>query len=173
MSLRAIELIGPNIVKFFYNRATPEFADAMSKGCMYAGIAWNNSFPAQNHGCNHAITELLHIPHGDACAVVMPWFVEWNGEVCRKDFWRVYNLLEPDNCVEYEDIEVSMLVDKFKSLNRQLNILNGKTLADFGCSEQLCRDMVANFFESPFFPRTTTKIQMYEALVDIMKGKYI
>ena len=173
MSFRAIELIGPNIVKFFYNRTIPEFADAMSKGCMYAGIAWNNSFPAQNHGCNHAITELLHIPHGDACAIVMPWFIEWNGEVCREDFWKVYRLMCPNCNVKLDDFEVSMLVEKFKKLNRQLNILNGKTMADFGCNEQLCQAMVENFFESPCYPRSTTKIQMYEAMVKIMKGKYI
>jgi alcohol dehydrogenase class IV len=78
MSLRAIEHIGPNIVQYYHNRSIAKHADAMSKGCLYAGIAWNNSFPAQIHGSNHPLTEVLNIPHGDACAILLPPVVEFN-----------------------------------------------------------------------------------------------
>jgi alcohol dehydrogenase class IV len=55
MSFRAIELMGPVLVKYYHNRASSEYANAMSLGCMYAGFAWNTAFPAQVHGSNHPI----------------------------------------------------------------------------------------------------------------------
>lgn len=174
MSFRAIELIGPNIVKYYHNRAVPEFADAMSKGCMYAGFAWNNSFPAQIHGSNHPITEKLHIAHGDACAILLPWFVEWNGTVCKHDFWKVHNLMFPERAVTQDEFDIPMLVTKLIRLNRDLNIMNGKSMADYGCTEALCREMTAEFKNvNPFFPRSTSKQQMNEAFIRVMNGEYL
>ena len=173
MSLRAIELIGPSIIKYCHNRAIPEYADKLSLGCMYAGFAWNNSFPAQVHGSNHPITELLEISHGEACAILLPWFVEWNGEVCRADFWKVHNLMYPNQAVCYEEFDIAMFVNKLIQLNHDLNILNNKTMADYGCTEELCRKMTSEFNDtSPFFPRTTSRAQMCEAFISVMNGKY-
>lgn len=116
MSLRAIELIGPNIVPYYHNRAIPEYADAMSKGCVYQGIAWNNSFIAQIHACNHPITEILNVSHGEACAILLPWFVEWNGVVCKEKFRKVHNLMFPDNPLPKETFKPRMLAEKKSSI---------------------------------------------------------
>lgn len=173
-SLRAIELIGPIIVKYYHNRAIPEYADAMSKGCMYAGFAWNNSFPAQIHGSNHPITERLNIDHGDACAILLPWFVEWNGEVCKEDFWKVHNLMYPEQAVPLKEFDIPTFVRKLIQLNRDLGILNGRSMADYGCTAELCREMTSEFRDkSPFFPRTTTKDQMCDAFIRVMNGDYL
>ena len=175
MSLRAVEHIGPNIVAYYHNRAIPELADHMSKGCMYGGIAWNISFVAQIHGSNHPITELLHISHGDACAILFPPFVEFNGVVCKEKFRKVHNLMYPDHPVSKEDFEIDMFVQKLIQLNRDLNILGGKTMADYGCNEELVDKMVSEFPDSSMlytYPRTTTKAQLKQMYMDVMNGKY-
>lgn len=174
MSLRAIELIGPNIIPYYYNRAIPEYADAMSKGCMYAGIAWNTSFVAQIHGSNHPITELLHISHGDACAILFPAFVEYNGAACKEKLRKVYNLMYPDHPVSKAEFEIKMLVDRLIMLNRQLNILNGKTMADYGCTEELVDKMVSEFNPDLYtYPRTTTTQQLKDMYIRVMNGEYV
>ena len=173
MSLRAIEHIGPNIVQYYHNRAIPEHADAISKGCMYAGIAWNNAFVGQIHGSNHPITEILDISHGEACAILLPPFVEFNGFVCKDKFWKVHNLMYPDSAVARCDFEVGMLVQKLIQLNRDLNILGGKTMADYGCTEEIIDKMVSEFSDTLYtYPRTTSKKQLKTIFMDVMNGKY-
>ncbi|MCR4419727.1 MAG: iron-containing alcohol dehydrogenase [Clostridia bacterium] len=173
MSLRAVEHIGPHIVPYYHNRAIPEHADHMSKGCMYAGFAWNNSFIAQIHGSNHPVTEILGISHGEACAILFPAFVEFNGQVCKEKFRKVYNLMYPDHPVAKEEFEPEMLVKKLIQLNRDLNILNGKTLADYGCTEEIVDRIVSEFNDRLYcLPRTTTKAQLKQMYMDVMNGKY-
>ncbi|MGI9953465.1 iron-containing alcohol dehydrogenase [Moorellaceae bacterium AZ2] len=173
MSLRAVEHIGPHIVSYYHNRAIPEHADHMSKGCMYAGFAWNNSFIAQIHASNHPVTELLGISHGEACAILFPAFVEFNGEVCKEKFRKVYNLMYPDHPVPKGEFEPEMLVRKLIQLNRDLNILNGKTLADYGCTEEIIDQIVSRFNENLYsLPRTTTRAQLKQMYMDVMNGKY-
>lgn len=175
MSLRAIELIGQCIRPYYNNRSIKKWANMMSLGCMYAGIAWNTSFIAQIHGSNHPITELLHIPHGEACAILFPVFAEWNAFVCKDKFFKVYNLLCPEHPAERSQFEVKMLVDEIIQLNRDLNIMNGKTMADYGCTEETIDKMMEEFPENgkPSFPRTTTRAQMKELYMRVMKGEFL
>jgi len=172
MSLRAIEHIGPHIVPYYHNPAIPEHADHISKGAMYAGFAWNNSFVAQIHGCNHPITEVLHISHGDACAILFPWFVEFNGAVCKDKFHKVYNLMYPDEAVCRCEFEPQMLVDKLIQLNRDLNILNGKTMGDYPDCQKCIDQTVDEFGYMYTHPRKTTQAQLRKALEDVSKGVY-
>lgn len=168
---RAVELMGPVFRRYVDNPADPEAADAMSKGCMYAGLCWNNSFPAQNHGSNHPVTEQLGISHGNACAIIMPWFVERNGEACKKDFCRIYNYMVPNAPVTEADFTPSMLVEEFKKLNRYIGI-SGRMLKDAGCTEETCAKLTAGFMNMPFYPVPTEKEDMTAAFVDMMNGKY-
>jgi len=173
MSLRAVEHLGPHIVPFCHNRAIPEHADAISKGCMYAGFAWNNSFVAQVHGTNHPVTEILHISHGEACAVLLPPFVEFNGVVSRDKFWKVHNLMYPDQAVSRADFDIDDFVSKLIKLNNDINILEGKTMADFGCTEEIVDRILSEYIGSIYsFPRNTTKEQMKKIYMDVMNGKY-
>lgn len=175
MSLRATELIGQCIRQYYHNRTITKYADMMSLGCMYAGIAWNLSGPAQVHGSNHPITEQLHISHGDACAILFPVFAEWNGTVCKDKFFKVYNLLCPEHPVERKDFKVRMLVDELIQLNRDLNILNGKSMADLGCTEETVDIMLKNFpgWSRPNYPRTTTKADMKGLFMRVMNGEFL
>jgi alcohol dehydrogenase class IV len=175
-SLRAVEHLGPHLLPFYHNRAIAEHADAISKGCMYAGIAWNNSFVAQIHGTNHPLTEILHVPHGEACAILFPPFIEFNGVVCKEKFRKIYNLLEPERPVCKADFETDLLVKKAIQLNRELNILGGKTLKDppYNCTEAIIDKMIDAQFSgnSWMFPRTTERPQLKKIYMDVMEGKY-
>lgn len=174
MSLRAVELIGPHILPYYHDRADLEHADALCKGSMYAGIAWNNSFVAQIHASNHPITELLHIPHGEACAILFPAFVEYNGEASEEKFRKVHNLMYPDAQVARGGFEPSILVERLIQLNRDLNIMDGRSMADLGCTEELVDKMVAEFPENLYtYPRETTRADIKEIYMRVMRGDYL
>ena len=175
MSLRATELLGLSIRQYVHNRSIKKYADMVSLGCMYAGIAWNLSGPAQVHGSNHPITEQLHISHGDACAILFPAFAEWNGIVCKDKFWKVYNLICPEKQVDRCDFDIDMLVGELIQLNRDINILGGKSMADLGCTEETVDIMLKNFpgWSKVNYPRTTTREEMKVIFMKVMKGDYL
>lgn len=183
-ALHAIELIGPNIVRYVRNPAEQEPADKVARGAMFAGVSWNCSSIAQIHASNHPITEVLHIAHGDACAILLPWFVEWNGENKREKFWKVYNAMYPRETVSYNDFDIDVLVKKLMKLNYDLNILNNMTMDEWaksrgiegGCPDELCDKIIDMQFggrDLPQYPRKTSDAQMKKALRDVNHGKYI
>ena len=83
-SLRAIELIGECIRPYYANRAHPKWANGDEPWGLYGGIAWNLALPAQVHCSNHPSPSTC-IFHGDACAILFPPFIEWNGIACKEN----------------------------------------------------------------------------------------
>jgi alcohol dehydrogenase class IV len=171
-SLSAIELIGAAIRPYYANRAHPKWADKMSLGCMYGGIAWNLALPAQVHCSNHAITQHLHIPHGDACAILFPPFIEWNGIACKDKFKKVYELMFPDK--DSSGFEPELLMTEIMRLNRDLNIMGGKTMKDFGATEAIIHKIMEPFSpKRPGYPRTTSKEDWTKIMIKVMNGEYM
>ena len=181
--LHAIELMAPVIVAYVRNPSDAKIADLISRGAMYAGFSWNGSFVCQIHGSNHPITEMLHISHGDACAIMLPWFVEWNGENAKEKFWKVHNAMYPLEAVEYQEFSIDDFVKKLMKLNYDLNIMGNLTMDEYvrsrglapGCTDETCEKIIdAQFMEHTYtFPRKTSKEEMKAALKNINKGKYM
>lgn len=171
-ALRAVELIGQAIRPYYANRANPKWANMMSLGCIYQGISWDHAGPAQNHGTNHPITTYLHIAHGDTCAILLPPFIEWNGLACKDKFHKVYNLMFPDKAIE-KGFEVQMLVDEAIKLNYDLNIMDRKTMADYGADLKTIDLILEDFFNLPSYPRTTTREDWKKIMIKVMNGEYM
>lgn len=180
---RALELIAPVIVAYVRNPADKEIANKISLGSMFGGMSWNGSFVCQIHGCNHPITEMLGIPHGAACAILLPWFVEWNGENCKERFWEVRNAMYPMEPVAFKDYRTEEFVQRLMKLNYDLNILDNLTMDEYvkkyglaeGCDDEMCDRIIDAQFKPTLytFPRKTTKDEMKKALRDVNAGKYI
>ena len=171
-ALRAVELIGQAIRPYYANRANPKWANMMSLGCIYQGISWDHAGPAQNHGTNHPITTYLHIAHGDTCAILLPPFIEWNGLACKDKFHKVYNLMFPDKAIE-KGFEVQMLVDEAIKLNYDLNIMDRKTMTDYGAELKTIDLILEDFFNLPSYPRTTTREDWKKIMIKVMNGEYM
>lgn len=183
-ALHAVELMGPVLVPYVRFPADKEVANRISMGSMYGGFAWNGSMPCQIHGCNHPITEILHISHGATCAILLPWFVEWNGENAKEDFWRVHNAMYPNEQVAFKDFSLDAFVKKLMKLNYDLNIMDNLTMDEYvkkykladGVTEETIDAIIdAQYGEgNPYCsPRRTSRAQMKQALMDVAAGKYI
>jgi len=171
-ALRAVELIGQAIRPYYANRANPKWANMMSLGCIYQGISWDHAGPAQNHGTNHPITTYLNIAHGDTCAILLPPFIEWNGLACKDKFHKVYNFMFPDKAIE-KGFEVQMLVDEAIKLNYDLNIMDRKTMADYGAELKTIDLILEDFHNLPSYPRTTTREDWKKIMIKVMNGEYV
>ena len=186
--LEAVRLMGPAVVEYVRNPSDPKAADLISKGCMFAGFSWNGAFPCQVHGCNHPITEILHISHGDSCAILLPWFVEWNGENAKEKFWEVHNAMYPLEAVKFKDFRIDDFVKKLMKLNYDINILDNLTMDEwvkkYGTAEKCGDEEIQAIIDAQFgafgkdgdiptFPRRTSVEQMTQALKDVNRGRYI
>lgn len=76
---RALELIGPALVRLNREHTLPDFAERerLYYGSLYAGVvlaACGTAFP---HPMGYVLTEDYGIPHGRACAAFLPSLVEY------------------------------------------------------------------------------------------------
>ena len=131
-SLHALELIGEAIRPFVANPAVTKWANMMSLGCMYAGFSLGIASIGQDHVITHPMSEApFHMPHGDACGIVLPAVIEWNGLGCKEKYRKAYNAVTKKNICE-GDFEVQMLINWVVELCKDLHIANGKTFEGWG-----------------------------------------
>jgi alcohol dehydrogenase class IV len=166
-SLRSLELIGEAIRPFVANPAVSKWANMMSLGCMYSGFSLGLASIGQDHVITHPMSEEpFHMPHGDACGIVLPAVIEWNGFGCKEKYRKTYNAVTKKNIAE-GDFEVQMLIDWVVELCRDLHIAGGKTLEEWGYNDNEVlelmlehpivkrRDKVPN--DQCLFPRVTNR----------------
>ena len=83
LSYAAIRKISGNLEKACHNGSDLEARTAMAEGSMFSAMAFSQTGLGAIHGLAHPIGSLLHVPHGKACAALIPAVVEWNLPLCR------------------------------------------------------------------------------------------
>lgn len=79
-AVKAIQYIYPNLFKCIYEPTKYE-RKQLAIGAHFAGLAINMSFTTAAHAYSYGITKYLHLPHGHAVAITLPYFFELNSEV--------------------------------------------------------------------------------------------
>ena len=134
-SLRSLELVGRHIRAFVSNPADAEAANGMSLACMYAGFSLGLAGIGQDHVITHPMSEEpFNISHGDACAMVLPAVIEYNGLSCKELYRQAYNALTCMN-VPCNEFEVQDLVDWVFELNCDLHVADDKSFAELGFND--------------------------------------
>jgi alcohol dehydrogenase class IV len=134
-SLRSLELVGESIREFVANPADDVAANKMSLACMYAGFSLGIASIGQDHVITHPMSEApFHMPHGDACGMVLPAVIEYNGLGCKEKYRKAYNALTKKN-VSPEEFEVQMLIEWVIDLNCDLHIAKDMTFEEWGYND--------------------------------------
>ena len=143
-SLRSLELIGGCIRQFVANPADPIAADEMSLACMYAGFSLGLAGIGQVHVTTHPMSEEpFNLSHGDACAMVLPAVIEYNGLSCKELYRQAYNALTGIN-VPRNEFEVWQLIDWVVELNADLHIAGDRSFAECGFNDETLELMMAH-----------------------------
>ena len=58
----------------------------MSEGSLLSAMAFSQTGLGAIHGLAHPIGSLLHVPHGKACAILIPAVTAWNLPCCREEY---------------------------------------------------------------------------------------
>ncbi|MCD6256643.1 iron-containing alcohol dehydrogenase [Candidatus Aerophobetes bacterium] len=84
LALRAIELIFYNLPLAFEDGSNISTREKVALGSLLSAMAFSNSGLGAVHGLSHPLGAHYNIPHGLACAVLLPWVLEYNLPVCKE-----------------------------------------------------------------------------------------
>ncbi len=82
--LKAIEIIGKNLRKAVNN--DPDGREGMALGQYIAGMGFSNVGLGIDHAMAHTLSAYYDIPHGVACAMLLPIAMEFNASVSGKKY---------------------------------------------------------------------------------------
>jgi alcohol dehydrogenase class IV len=111
LALRAIELVFEYLPKAVENGDDMEAREKMHNASTMAGMAFSNSSLGIIHSLAHKIGGELHITHGLANAILLPYVIQYNCESARDRFEIIENHLGIEN-----------LSDAICNLNKEVGI---------------------------------------------------
>jgi alcohol dehydrogenase class IV len=94
LSIYGIKLAGENLVKAVKTPANLEAREAMMLSSLLSGISLANSGLGAAHGIAAALGALAHIPHGKACAMLIPKIMRINLPHCVAEFAEIADALK-------------------------------------------------------------------------------
>ena len=93
---RAMELVGRHLRRAVSDGADREAREGMAMASMLAGMAFANSGVGAAHALSHPLGSTHGVPHGEACAVVLPYVMEHALAQAAPKFAEIARALEPE-----------------------------------------------------------------------------
>lgn len=131
---QGLELALPAMFELSSDLTNRTAREAMSHAALLSGIALANSGLGFAHGVAAALGVHAKVPHGLACAVMLPSAVHLNREVAKSDlaqlgrsclnWWRSVDGLPPFDPLGSADAAVQHLLAVLRTLNERLGIPN-------------------------------------------------
>ncbi|MGX8833602.1 iron-containing alcohol dehydrogenase family protein [Amedibacillus sp. YH-ame6] len=89
--------------------------EKMSEASLIAGLAFQIPKTTSMHACSYPLTNILNIPHGEACALTMEYFIEFNHQHgCER-------VLELVNTIGFK--EVATFIKYIQNLKEEIGML--------------------------------------------------
>ena len=96
LAIEGLKLAIPAIVEAVENGASRPAREAMSHAALLSGMALANSGLGMAHGVAAALGTHCRVPHGAACALMLPAAIRVNMKVCRREFAELGQMLGID-----------------------------------------------------------------------------
>lgn len=77
-AIHASELVFKYLLRCYYNPEDREAREKMCEASVIAGLAFTLPKTTSSHACSFPLTNLYHIPHGEACALTLDFFARVN-----------------------------------------------------------------------------------------------
>lgn len=158
LALEAVALVGRYLRRATRDGADAEARDGMALASMTAGMAFANTGVGAAHSLAHALGALHGVPHGTACALFLPYVMEFNLDHARGKFARVAQALNPDA----DAAQPAQGIDEVRALTRELGL--PQTLQAVGVKREELRDMVPGAMLSGALKSNPRDVSEAEAL---------
>ncbi len=96
--------------------------EAMSHAALLSGMALANSGLGMAHGVAAALGTICHVPHGLACAVMLPAALRVNRHMRQSELARLAHAAFPQHRPSSPDAAVDMFIQRIEELCRQVGI---------------------------------------------------
>jgi alcohol dehydrogenase class IV len=132
LAIKAIQQIFKYLRRSYTNREDTEAITKMHIAATIAGIAFSNSDVAIVHALGHVTGGVLHVPHGRAMAIILPYSVEYNAKVAMQKYAEIARAVGVEAKTDDEALET--LVEAFRQLQRELE--EPASLKEAGISQE-------------------------------------
>lgn len=106
--------------------------EKMAEASVIAGLAFTIPKTTSSHACSYPLTNLLGIPHGEACALTIDYFMHLNVE---------HGCTRPDELAKLLGLaDAGVLAGKIAAMKRQLGVRTN--LHDFNLTEEKLEQLV-------------------------------
>ena len=169
-AVKAIKLIGQNLLNVYHHPDDQTGRAAMMEGASYAGIAFSNASVCAVHGMSRPVGAYFHVPHGLSNAMLLPIVTEQSIAGNQARYAEIANFL---NLEGQNEIELtSTLAKKLKELNKLMSIPNP---AEFGIDKERylsLRESMAEAAIDSGSPSNNPRVFTKEEIMDIYSRVY-
>lgn len=160
-ALKSIKLIYDNLMNAWGNPNNIEARKNMSLASLLAGRAISGTKTTICHSVSYPITVYYNVPHGLACSLTLPYFMEYNSTVVRQRVERISEAMEGRNIDEG--------ITNLKRFIKNLNLPN--RLSGLGIKESDIQIIIKNGFRPDRAgnnPRAVTEDDLRRILMRIL-----
>lgn len=162
--MKAIQLIFENLAKAV-NEKDPVAVEKMGYAQYIAGMGFSNVGLGIVHSLAHQLGAVYDTPHGIANAILLPYVMEYNGEVCYERFREILLGLGIDAKEMSKEEVISAMVSKIRELSASVGVT--QTVSDVGGKEEDIDMLAEKAFNDPCAPGNPR-----EASVEDLKNLY-
>ncbi len=163
--INAIALIYKNL-EAAVNKKDKDAIEKVAYGQYIAGMGFSNAGLGIVHSLAHSLGSYAHVAHGDACAVMLPHVLKYNGSVCPDAYRDMGRAMGLDMANTSDEEAVDKVVNAVKDLSVKIGIK--QTLKELGVEKELLptmADQAINDVCTPGNPRVATRddmLKLYE-----------
>ncbi len=123
LALRAASLISCDLVRAFMDGNNLDARENVALGSLMGGMAFANSSLGAVHGLAHPIGAQYDVPHGVACALLLPYVMEYNLPVRTAEYAQIAEAMGQDTAkAGSEEDAARMAVKAVKDMIAQLQL---------------------------------------------------
>lgn len=130
LAMQSITMIKENLLKSF--EGNEEARNEMHIAQCLAGMAFSNALLGISHSMAHKTGAVLHIPHGCANAIFLPYVIDFNKKSCGSRYADIARNLKLAG--KSQDELIDSLTSMIRNLNKSMNV--PCSLAEYGVTKE-------------------------------------
>lgn len=132
-ALHAAGLVFKYLYRAYENPGDEEAREKMCEASLIAGLAFTLPKTTSSHACSFPLTNILHIPHGEACGLTLDYFARINAK--GSEGWRIDELAVKLGFADTDD-----MADAIHALKAKMGLRND--LKDLHLTEDQISELV-------------------------------
>lgn len=157
LALHATKLVLQYLLKVYHDPSDKLAREKMCEASLIAGMAFSIPKTTASHACSFPLTNIYGIPHGEACALTIDYFLKINEDDRLNEFVKALG---------FENVD--QLASKIKEMKKAMNMKTD--LKQYNINEKQLKDLIAmshhpNLDNNPVLISDEMLEKMYRALI--------